>query len=73
MVLNNTADPCYSIGSGGDEDCEEKTSGALLQGLRDAEVQRELQRQGSCGAYRPSSPHAARFAGLVQGPLSCAA
>ena len=52
MALDNTADPCYSNGTGGDEDGEEETSGAFLQGLRDAEVQRELQRQGSCGAYR---------------------
>ena len=52
MALDNTADPCYSNGSGGDEDGEEKTFGAFLQGLRDAEVQRKLQRQGSCGAYR---------------------
>ena len=52
LTLDNTADPCYSNGSGGDEDGKEKTSGAFLQGLRDAEVQRELQRQGSCGAYR---------------------
>ena len=54
MALDNTADPCYSNGSGGDEDGKEKTSGAFLQGLRDAEVQRELQRQGSCGAYLQS-------------------
>jgi len=54
MVLDNTADPCYSNGSGGNEDGEEKTSGAFLRGLRDAEVQRELQRQGSCGAYLQS-------------------
>ena len=54
MALDNTADPCYSNGSGGDGDGEEKTSGAFLQGLRDAEVQRELQRQGSCGAYLQS-------------------
>ena len=54
LALDNTADPCYSNGSGGDEDGEEKTSGAFLQGLRDAEVQRELQRQGSCGAYLQS-------------------
>lgn len=52
MALDNTSDPCYSNGSGGDEDGEEKTSGAFLQGLRDAEVQRELQRQRPCGAYR---------------------
>ena len=52
MALNNTSDPCYSNGSGGDAGGEEKTSGAFLQGLRNAEVQRELQRQRSCGAYR---------------------
>ena len=54
MVLDNTSDPCYSNGSGGDEGGEEKTSGVFLQGLRDEEVQRELQRQGSCGAYLQS-------------------
>ncbi|WP_158604964.1 DUF1016 N-terminal domain-containing protein [Anaerotruncus sp. 1XD42-93] len=54
MALDNTADPCYSNGSGGDEDGKEKTSGAFLQGLRDAEVQRKLQRQRSCGAYLQS-------------------
>ena len=43
---DNTADPCYSNGSEGDEDGEEETSRAFLQGLRDAEAQRELQRQG---------------------------
>ncbi len=54
LALDNTADPCYSNGSGGDGDGEEKTSGAFLQGLRDAEVQRELQRQRPCCAYLQS-------------------
>ena len=54
MALDNTSDSCYSNGSGGDAGGEEKTSGAFLQGLRNAEVQRELQRQGSCGAYLQS-------------------
>lgn len=54
MALDNTSDPCYSNGSGGDEDGEEETSGAFLQGLRDEEVQRELQRQGSYGAHLQS-------------------
>lgn len=46
-ALDTAADPCYSNSSGGDEDGTKETSGAFLQGLRDAEVQRELQRQGS--------------------------
>ena len=54
MALDNTSDPCYSNGNGGDASGEEKTSGAFLQGLRNVEVQRELQRQGSCGAYLQS-------------------
>lgn len=52
--LDTTADSCYSISSGGDEDGEEETSGAFLQGLRNAEVQRELQRQGAYGTYLQS-------------------
>ena len=51
MALDNTSNPCYSSGSGGDEGDEEKTSGTFLQGLRDEEVQRELQWQRSCGTY----------------------
>ena len=55
-ALDSAADPCYSNSSGGDEDGtkEKETSGAFLQGLRDAEVQRELQRQGPCGAHLQS-------------------
>ena len=55
-VLDSAADPCYSNSSGGDEDGtkEKETSGAFLQGLRNAEVQRELQRQGPCGPYLQS-------------------
>ena len=54
--LDSTADPCYSNSSGGGKDGEKEkeASGTFLQGLRDAEVQRKLQRQGSCGAYLQS-------------------
>ena len=51
VALDIVDDSCYSNGSGGDEDGEKETSGAFLQGLRDAEVQRELQRQGPCGSH----------------------
>ena len=54
MALDNTSDPCYSNGNRGDEGGEEKTFGAFLQGLRNAEIQRELQRQGSCNSYLQS-------------------
>ena len=56
LSLDSTADPCYSNSSGGGKDGEKEkeASGTFLQGLRDAEVQRELQRQRSCGAYLQS-------------------
>lgn len=53
-ALDSTADSCYSNGGGGDEDGTEETSGALLQDLRDTEVQREFQRQGPRSAYMQS-------------------
>ena len=53
-VLDTAADPCYSSSTGGDEDGMKETSRAFLQGLRDAEVQRELQRQGSRGSHLQS-------------------
>ena len=46
-VLDTAADPCYSSSTGGDEDGTKEPSRALLQSLRNAEVQRELQQQGS--------------------------
>jgi len=46
--LDIADDPCYSNGRRDDEDGTKETSGTFLQGLRDAEVQRELQRQGPC-------------------------
>lgn len=54
MVLDNEVDLCYSNGSGGDEDGAKDTSGTFLQGLRDEKVQRELQRQESCGSHLQS-------------------
>lgn len=53
-TLDNTADSCYSNGSGGDRDDAKETSGTFLQGLRNAEVQRELQRQGPRGPHLQS-------------------
>jgi len=60
VALDSTADSCYSNGGGGSEDGTEETSGALLQDLRDTEVQREFQRQGPRSAYMQSlfPPHA---------------
>lgn len=60
VALDSTADSCYSNGGGGSEDGTEETSGALLQDLRDTEVQREFQRQGPRSAYVQSlfPPHA---------------
>jgi len=51
-ALDIVEDLCYSNRSRSDEDGTKEASGAFLQGLRDTEVQRELQRQGSCGSYR---------------------
>ena len=53
-TLDNTADSCYSNGSGGDGDDAKETSGTFLQGLRNAEVQRELQQQGPRGPHLQS-------------------
>lgn len=72
MVLDNEVDLCYSNGSEGGEDGAKGTSGTFLQGLRDEKVQRELQRQGSCGSHLqslfPSSPSAAGRADGVAPP-----
>ena len=54
MVLDSEVDLCYSNGSGGGEDGTKETSGTFLQGMRDAEIQRELQRQGPCGSHLQS-------------------
>lgn len=54
VALDSTADSCYSNGGGGDGNGTEETSGALLQDLRDTEVQREFQRQGLRSAYMQS-------------------
>lgn len=53
-ALNSPADLCYSNSSRGDKDGTEKTFGTFLQGLQDAKVQREFQRQGSCGSHLQS-------------------
>lgn len=50
-TLDTAADPCYISSTGGDEDGTKEPSRAFLQGLRDAGVQRELQRQGSRGSH----------------------
>jgi len=52
--LDIADDPCYSNGRRGDGDGTKETSGTFLQGLRDAEVQREFQRQGPCGPHLQS-------------------
>ena len=64
-ILDTAADPCYSSSTGGDEDGTKETSRAFLQSLRDAEVQRELQRQGSRGSHLQSlfSPFASAAGG----------
>ena len=54
VALDSTADSCYSNGGGGDGNGTKETSGALLQNLRDTEVQREFQRQGPRSAYLQS-------------------
>jgi len=54
ITLDIAAEPCYINVSGGDEDGSEETPGTFLQGLRDAEVQRELQRQGPRGPHMQS-------------------
>jgi len=51
VTLDSAPDSCYDNSNEGDEDGTKETSGTFLQGLRDAEVQRELQRQ------RPRGPH----------------
>lgn len=53
-TLDTAADPCYISSTGGDENGTKETSRAFLQNLRDAEVQRELQRQGSRGSHLQS-------------------
>ncbi len=53
--LDSATDPCYSNTIEGDSDSKkEETSRTFLQGLRDEKIQREFQRQGSCGAYLQS-------------------
>lgn len=54
IALDSTEGLCYSNSSRGEENGEKETSGAFLQNLRDEKVQREFQRQGSCGAYLQS-------------------
>ena len=53
-ALDTAADPCYISSTGGDEDGTKETSRAFLQSLRDAEVQREFQRQGPHGSHLQS-------------------
>lgn len=50
-ALDTTADSCYSNRTGGDESGPKETPRAFLQNMRDAEVQRELQRQGPRGSH----------------------
>lgn len=51
--LDSATDPCYSS-IGDDGNGKKETAGTFLQGLRDEKVQRELQRQGSCGSHLQS-------------------
>ena len=54
IVLDNEGKTCYSQDMGSDENGSKEASGALLQGLRDAEIQRELQRKRPRGSYMQS-------------------
>ncbi len=70
-TLDTATDPCYIGSTRGDEDGTKEPSRTFLQGLWDAGVQRELQRQGSRGSHLQSLfPPFASAAGGTGGAAS---
>lgn len=54
ITLDSEDSPCYSQDTGSDENGSKEASVALLQNLRNTEIQRELQREGSLGSHKQS-------------------